>query len=62
MADKRTYDVKRQHLGDKLYAEGDERELDPNEAERLVQLGVLEESKAESKTATKARKGAPENK
>lgn len=59
---KTTYEVARQHLGDRLYQEGETRELDANEAKRLVDLGVLVESKAEPKHANKARKAAPENK
>lgn len=62
MAEKRLYEVKREHYGDKPYVTGDERELDPLEAERLVALGVLVESKSEPKPSNKARKGAPENK
>ena len=62
MADKRMYEVKREHYGDKPYVTGDERELDPLEAERLLKLGVLAESKSEPKPANKARKAAPENK
>jgi hypothetical protein len=59
---KTKYEVARQHLGDRLYQEGETRELDANEAKRLVDLGVLVETKAEPKHENKARKGAPENK
>ena len=70
MANKVTYDVKREHYGDKAYATGDTRELDPNEAKRLIDLGVLveakpakaTEAKAEKAPANKAMKAAPENK
>lgn len=62
MADKTTYTVERQHLGERMYMPGDERELDPNEAKRLVELGVLVERKAAPKPLNKAQKGAPENK
>lgn len=70
MTNKVTYDVKREHYGDKAYAAGDTRELDPNEARRLVDLGVLveakpvkgAEAKAEKSPANKAVKAAPENK
>ncbi len=56
-----TYDVKREHYGDKAYATGDTRELDPNEAKRLVELGVLAEQKPAKSPETKAAK-APSNK
>lgn len=36
MANKVKYDVKREHYGDKPYVTGDTRELDPNEAKRLI--------------------------
>ncbi|PKM01088.1 MAG: hypothetical protein CVV19_00775 [Gammaproteobacteria bacterium HGW-Gammaproteobacteria-9] len=65
-----TYDVKREHYGDKAYVTGDTRELDPNEAKRLIALGVLAEqkpakapeSKAAKASSNKAMKAAPENK
>lgn len=41
MAAKHNYRVLREMDGDKPYVAGDERELDPNEARRLVDLGVL---------------------
>ncbi|MGA4640548.1 hypothetical protein ACQKC8_12335 [Stutzerimonas stutzeri] len=69
MANKVKYDVKREHHGDRPYVTGDTRELDPNEAKRLVELGVLEEqkpakseAKAEKAPSNKAMKAAPENK
>ena len=69
MANKVEYDVMREHYGDKPYVTGDKRELDPNEAKRLIQLGVLAEAKpaktetkAEKAPANKAMKAAPENK
>ena len=62
MADKPTYTVERQHLGDRMYMPGDEHELDANEAKRLVELGVLVERKAAPKALNKSQKGAPENK
>jgi len=70
MASKVTYDVKREHFGDKQYVTGDTRELDPNEAKRLVELGVLAEqkpakapeTKASKASSNKATKAAPENK
>jgi len=61
MASKVTYDVKREHFGDKQYVTGDTRELDPNEAKRLVELGVLAEQKPAKSPETKAAK-APSNK
>lgn len=65
-----TYDVKREHYGDKPYVTGDTRELDQNEAKRLVELGVLaekkpvkaQETKANKAPLNKAMKAAPENK
>lgn len=66
MAERLKYRVTREHLGDKPYASGDLRELNSNDAKRLVLLGVLEEIEPEpaQKPAplNKARKGAPENK
>ena len=70
MANKVTYEVKREHYGDKPYVTGDTRELDPNEATRLVKLGVLAEqklakapeTKAAKASSNKAMKAAPENK
>lgn len=66
MTTKTTYDVKREHLGDKAYVTGDTRDLDPNDAKHLIELGVLEESKqaqkSDSAPANKARKAVPENK
>lgn len=56
-----TYDVKREHYGDKAYVTGDTRELDHNEAKRLVELGVLAEQKPAKAPETKAAK-APSNK
>lgn len=61
MTNKVTYDVKREHYGDKPYVTGDTRELDPNEAKRLVELGVLAEQKQAKSPETKAAK-APSNK
>lgn len=61
MAIKVTYDVKREHFGDKQYVNGDTRELEPNEAKRLVELGVLAEQKLAKAPETKAVK-APSNK
>lgn len=39
------YEVKRRHLGDKDYFDGDEREADANEVQHLVANGVLVEAK-----------------
>ncbi|SNS53340.1 hypothetical protein SAMN06295912_108124 [Sphingomonas laterariae] len=66
MAAKHNYRVLREMDGDKPYAAGDPRELDPNDAAHLVRLGVLEdlgpvEEKAEPDPANKA-DAAPANK
>jgi len=47
------YLVKRQHYGKKEYYEGDTRELSPEDARQLIDLGVIEEIK---------KKPSPENK
>ena len=36
------YAVKRQHYGDRLYLEGEERNANPSEVAHLVDKGVLE--------------------
>ena len=36
------YTVKRQHYGDRLYLEGEERNANPSEVAHLVDKGVLE--------------------
>lgn len=54
------YDVKRQHFGDRLYIEGDEREADPRDVAHLLQNGVLAE-KAAPKPKNKAAR-VPRNK
>ena len=55
------YDVRREHLGDKLYSVGDEREANPNDVAHLVKNGVLVEKKAKEAPKNKARI-APKNK
>lgn len=55
------YTVKRQHFGDKLYVEDDEREANPNDVQHLVKNGVLVEKKAKTAPKNKARI-APKNK
>lgn len=54
------FDVLRQHLGDRMYMPGDERELSEADAAHLVRQGVLKK-KAEPKAANKA-EPAPKNK
>lgn len=53
------YIVAREHLGDRIYAPGDEREAVPSEVMHLVRAGVLIEAKVEppleTKTAPKGR-------
>lgn len=57
------YIVKRQHLGDRLYAAGEIRDADPNDVGHLVAAGVLSEpdEKADVARANKARR-VPKNK
>lgn len=55
------YRVKRQHYGKHEYFEGDERELSPNEARPLIDMGVLEEIKQAPTPENKMRE-APKNK
>lgn len=54
----KTYEVVRQHLGDKMYMPGDAREASPPDVQHLVHNGVLKEdkAKAESKLLNKADK------
>ncbi|ARS29074.1 hypothetical protein [Sphingomonas sp. KC8] len=61
MAAKHNYRVLREMDGEKSYVAGDERELDPNEARHLVDLGVLEDlgPVAEKSELGLANKAAP---
>lgn len=52
-----TFKVLRQHLGDKLYLPGDEREAENIDVQHLVASGVLEAA-----GGAKAKGPAPENK
>lgn len=54
------YTVLREHLGDRDYRRGDEREADPSSVAHLVALGVLAEASATTATATET--AAPETK
>lgn len=60
----KTYDVLRQHLGDKQYWAGETREANEADVKHLVEKGILKEAKgkAESPAANKAVKAAPKNK
>ncbi|WP_041409359.1 hypothetical protein [Sinorhizobium fredii] len=60
----KTYDVLRQHLGDKMYMPGDQREANQGDVQHLITNGILKEAtaKAEKATANKAVKAAPKNK
>ncbi|MQU72346.1 hypothetical protein [Sinorhizobium meliloti] len=71
----KTYDVLRQHYGDKQYLKGDIRQADPGEVKHLVDAGVLKEAKAKADkpaaskpekadkvTANKAETASPKNK
>lgn len=55
----KTFQVLRQHLGDKQYMPGDTREANPSDVKHLVDAGVLKEAKA---PAAKAEKAAAANK
>lgn len=48
------FTVIRQHLGDKMYMPGDEREAAQADVQHLLTNGVLEEAKAERKPPNKA--------
>lgn len=55
----KTYDVVRQHLGDRMYVPGDKRQANPAEVSHLVSAGVLAEpaaTKAEKPPLNKAAK------
>jgi hypothetical protein len=60
----KTYQVLRQHLGDKMYMPGDTREVAQGDVQHLINNGVLREAqaKAEAPVANKAEKAAPKNK
>ena len=60
----KTYDVLRQHLGDKMYMPGDTREVAQGDVQHLIDNGVLREAKgkAEPSLSNKAEKAAPKNK
>lgn len=50
----KTFEVKRQHLGDKMYMPGDTREAAPGDVQHLIDNGVLAEVKAERKPPNKS--------
>lgn len=54
------FKVIRQHMGDRLYMPGDEREAKEADVRHLVDAGVLE--KATAPPENKAKKSAPQNK
>ena len=60
----KTYEVIRQHLGDRMYMPGDIREATEGDVKHLIANGVLKESQAKSEKvpANKAVKAAPKNK
>lgn len=60
----KTYEVLRQHFGDKMYMPGDNREAAQGEVQHLINNGVLRETKAKAESApsNKAEKAAPKNK
>jgi len=47
------YTVIRQHLGDRMYMPGEEREASPSEVRHLVKNDVLAEAKVERRPANK---------
>lgn len=49
-----SFNVLRQHYGDRDYLPGDTREADPAQVAHLVAAGVLEEVKVEPPVETKA--------
>lgn len=55
------FTVIRQHLGDKMYMPGDEREAAESDVAHLVRNGVLK-AKSEPAPKNKAEKSAPKNK
>ena len=56
------YTVLREHLGDRDYQPGDEREADPSSVAHLVALGVLVPIEAAPAIETAAATAAPETK
>lgn len=60
----KTYEVLRQHLGDKMYMPGDTRDAAQVDVQHLIDNGVLREGKAKIEPApsNKAEKAAPKNK
>ena len=58
----KTFDVMREHEGDRFYRRGETRDLDAGEAKHLEDLGVLVEKKAEKSAANKAETPVPANK
>jgi hypothetical protein len=49
------YQVKREHLGDRLYMPGDVRTAQPADVAHLVRAGVLIEAKVDKPVETKGR-------
>ena len=58
----KTYDVLRQHQGDKMYMPGDTRKAAQGDVQHLINNGVLKEAKAEKPSSNKAVSSAPKNK
>ncbi|MDH4992059.1 hypothetical protein QEZ48_14660 [Aquamicrobium lusatiense] len=66
------FDVLRRHIGDKLYEQGDQREVEERDVAHLIKNGVLRPLmraavkevavKAEANAENKAEKAAPKNK
>lgn len=58
-----TYEVMREHLGDRQYVKGDMRELEASDAKHLVESGVLKPAGGEDLVErAKAERAAPQNK
>lgn len=61
----KSFEVIRQHLGDKMYMPGETREAAPGDVQHLINNGVLREArpvKLEREPLNKAEGAAPKNK
>lgn len=53
------YDVKREHIGDRLYRKGEVRECNPSTVTHLVRKGILSTAKGQKAAKPPANKAAP---